>query len=43
MVPSQHSALRGAFEWIAVIAIALAVSCAAVLAKSPKSILSSMR
>ena len=23
MVPSQHSALRGAFEWIAVIAIAL--------------------
>ena len=23
MVPSQHSALRGALEWIAVIAIAL--------------------
>ena len=23
MVPSQHSALRGAFEWVAVIAIAL--------------------
>ena len=23
MVPTQHSALRGAFEWIAVIAIAL--------------------
>ena len=26
MVPSQHSALRGAFEWIAVIAIALVAS-----------------
>ena len=26
MVPSQHSALRGALEWIVVIAIALAAT-----------------
>ena len=26
MVPSQHSALRGAFEWIVIVAIALAAT-----------------